>query len=415
MHRNIAPWLDRYPWLKRAHDVATFARRRARDVKMAQVAGSLTFTTTLTIVPLFAVALAVFTAFPLFHEFRGAVENAVLKALPGQISETVLRYINQFALKATRLTALGLVFLAITAIAMMVTVDRVLNDIWRVTRRRPLTQRVVIYWAILTLSPLLVGASLTASSYLWSQSGDAIKTLPPLVRGGLDYAPAIISGFAYAALYVFVPNRRVSWRDALIGGFIAALLAEGLKIAFGEFVARGTAGSVYGAFAALPLFLIWMYLSWYALLFGAAITATLPRLRATRFADETRAGNQFVTVVALLKLLLEAKRNNAPAVPPSTLARSIRTSVDETEQLLEALERLGYVRQLAATTSGTRGEQDWLLTCDENAITLKPAYERFAVDPANSLLNNDELGLRATGERWYQSEWLTAPLRKALA
>ena len=133
-----------------------FARRRARDVKMAQVAGSLTFTTTLTIVPLFAVALALFTAFPLFAEFRGAVENAVLKTLPGQISDTVLRYINEFALKATRLTALGLIFLAVTAIAMMVTFDRVMNDIWRVKNQRPIAPSVLIYWAILTLGPLLI-------------------------------------------------------------------------------------------------------------------------------------------------------------------------------------------------------------------------------------------------------------------
>ena len=412
---NIAPWLERYPWLKRAHDVAVFARRRARDVKMAQVAGSLTFTTTLTIVPLFAVALALFTAFPLFIEFRGAVENAVLKALPGQISDTVLTYINEFALKATRLTAFGLIFLAVTAIAMMVTVERVLNDIWRVKNQRTLTRRVLIYWAILTLGPLLIGASLSASSYLWSQSSDAIEQLPRWIRGVLGYAPAIVSGFAYAALYVFVPNRSVAWRDALIGGFIAAILAELLKHSFGEFVSRGTTGSVYGAFAALPLFLIWIYLSWYSVLFGAAITATLPRLRATRFSDELRAGNQFVTAVAVLKVLLEAKDGSVPAMPPSALSRRVRTSVDETELLLEALERLGYVRQLAGTRAGRAGEHDWLLICDENEMTLKPAFEYFAVDPANSLMSVEALGLRALRTRWLQSEWLQAPLAKALA
>lgn len=415
MRFNIAPWLDRYPWLKRAHDVAVFARRRARDVKMAQVAGSLTFTTTLTIVPLFAVALALFTAFPLFVEFRGAVENAVSSALPGQISQTVLTYINEFALQATRLTAFGLIFLALTALAMMVTVERVLNDIWRVSNQRTLAKRVLIYWAILTLGPLLIGASLSASSYLWTQSGDAIEQLPALLRGALDYAPVLVSGFAYAALYVFVPNRSVAWRDALIGGFIAAILAELLKLSFGEFVSRGTTGSVYGAFAALPLFLIWIYLSWYSILFGAAITATLPRLRATRFSDELRAGNQFVTVVAMLKVLLQAKGGNLPAMPPSALARQVRTSVDETEQLLEALGRLGYVRQLAGTRAGHSGEHDWLLICDENEVTLKPAFEHFAVDPANSLMGVEALGLRALRTRWLQSEWLQEPLTKGLA
>ena len=414
MRFNIAPWLNRYPWLRKAHDVAVFARRRARDVRMAQVAGSLTFTTTLTIVPLFAVALALFTAFPLFVEFRSAVENFVLKALPGQISDTVLSYINEFALKATRLTAVGLIFLAVTAIAMMMTVERVLNDIWRVSNRRSLPRRVLTYWAILTLGPLLVGASLTASSYLWTLSSDAIHELPRWIRGVLDFAPAIVSGFAYAALYVFVPNRPVAWRDALIGGFIAAALAELLNESFGVFASRGTTGSIYGAFAALPLFLIWMYLSWYALLFGAAITATLPRLRATRFADELRAGNQFITAVALLKILLEAKRARTPAVASTALARQIRSSVDETEQLLETLERLGYVRQLAATQSERRDEHDWLLICDETAMTLQPAFENLAVDPGNTLMNIESLGLQALRTRWFQSDWLKAPLAEAL-
>jgi membrane protein len=415
MRLKLAPWLDRYSWLKRAHDVAIFAQRRAHDVKMAQVAGSLTFTTTLTIVPLFAVALALFTAFPLFVEFRGAVENAVLKALPGQISDTVLGYINEFALKATRLTAVGLIFLAVTAIAMMVTFDRAMNDIWRVKNRRPLTQRVLIYWAILTLGPLLIGASLTASSYVWSMSGETVTQLPRFIRGALDYAPVIISGFAYAALFVYVPNRAVAWRDALIGGFIAAILAEIFKHAFGEFVSRGTTGSIYGAFAALPLFLIWIYLSWYVVLFGAAITATLPRLRATRFVDEMLAGNQFVTSVALLKALLQAKQGKTPAVRPVELARQIRMSIDETDLLLEALEKLGYVRRLAVTRAGRRNEHDWMLICDENAMTLKPLFEHFAVDPSNSLMNTDALGLRAMRTRWFQSDWLKAPLAEELA
>jgi membrane protein len=415
MRFNLTPWLDRYSLLKRAHDVAIFAQRRARDVRMAQVAGSLTFTTMLTIVPLFAVALALFTAFPLFVEFRGAVENAVLKALPGQISDTVLRYINEFALKATRLTAVGLIFLAVTAIAMMVTFDRVMNDIWRVKNRRPLTQRVLIYWAILTLGPLLIGVSLSASSYVWSMSGDTLKQLPRSIRGALDYAPVIVSGFAYAALFVFVPNRVVAWRDALIGGFIAAILAELFKHAFGEFVSRGTTGSIYGAFAVLPLFLIWIYLSWYVVLFGAAITATLPRLRATRFSDEMLAGNQFITAVALLKALLQAKQSKAPAVRPAELARQIRMSIDDTEQLLEALEKLGYVRRLAAPRVGRRAQHDWMLICDEKEMTLKPVFEHFAVDPANSLINTDALGLRALRARWFQSEWLTKPLAEELA
>ncbi len=414
MQFPLSKLIDRYPWLKKAREVLSFAKRRASDVRMGQVSGSLTFITLLSIVPLFAVALALFAAFPLFAEFRGAFENFVLKALPGQISGTVLRYVNEFALQAARLTAFGVIFLGFTAVSMIVTVDRVLNDIWRVRDRRPLMQRVLIYWAILTLGPVLVGASLTASSYLWSLSTEGVKQLPGLLRSVLDFAPLIVSGFAYAALYVFVPNRFVQWRDALIGGFIAAVLAELLKVGFGVFVSRGSARSVYGAFATLPLFLVWMYLSWYALLFGAAIAATLPRLRATRFSDELRPGNNFITAVALLKVLFEAKDMGA-AVPTSEIARRVRTSPDETELLLERLEQLGYVRRLAETRTGRRNEQDWLLTCDPEAMNLRPAFERFAVDPANTLLAVESLGLRALAQRWSKAEWLTVPLAQSLA
>ena len=209
MRLPFADTFDRHPRLRRAREVLSFADARARDVRMGQVAGSLTFTTMLSVVPLFAVALALFTTFPLFARFRGELENFLLKVLPGQISGTVLRYVNEFASQATELTAVGLAFLAVTALSMIVTVDRVLNDIWRVRDRRPFGQRVLIYWAILSLGPLVIGASLSASSFLWSLSSEAVRQLPRLLRHLLDYAPVVLNGLAYAALYVFVPNRSV--------------------------------------------------------------------------------------------------------------------------------------------------------------------------------------------------------------
>ncbi|MGB3428750.1 MAG: YihY family inner membrane protein [Burkholderiaceae bacterium] len=413
MRLPFADLIERHPRLQRAREVLTFAEARASQVQMGQVAGSLTFTTLLSMVPLFAVALALFTAFPLFAQFRDELENFVLKVLPGQISSTVLRYVNEFAAQATRLTALGLAFLGFTALSMIITVDRVLNDIWRVRDRRPLGQRVLVYWMIISLGPVLIGASLSASSYLWSLSSDAVHQLPRLLRNVLDYAPAVLSGFAYAALYVFVPNRRVSWRDALIGGFIAAILAEIVKGTFGVFVSRGSVRSVYGAFAALPLFLVWVYLSWYVLLFGAAITATLPRLRATRFTDESRAGNAFVTAVAILKVLFDARAEGRTALPTGELARSVRTPIDEAELLLESLERLGYVRR-AAKSITTPSEQDWLLVCDTKAMTLAPVFGRYAVDPTNTLLSVASLGLAPVCRRWSEAAWLNAPLEESL-
>lgn len=411
---RLTELLDRHSLVRSAREIVTFAYRRGAEVRLPQVAGSLTFTTLLSIVPLFAVALALFAAFPLFSEFREALVAYMQKTLPGQISDTVLRYVNEFASKATRLTAFGLIFLAFTAVSMIMTVDRALNDIWRIREQRPLTQRVLIYWAIITLGPILVGASLTASSYLWSQSAEAIKQMPGLLISLLDYAPVMISGFAYAALYVFVPNRYVAWRDALIGGFVAAVLAEILKSGFGQFVSRGSVNSIYGAFAALPIFLLWMFLSWYVLLFGAAIAATLSGLRVTRFADETRAGDRFVTAVAALRMLLEAQRSDGQGVAALTLARRLRSDPIEIEHLLADLEELGYVRPLATMRRGRSNGAEWLLTCDPAVTTLRPAFERFALDPSNTLLRTESFGL-APIARWIdQDVWLNAPLERSL-
>jgi len=406
--------LDTFPWLKTAREVAVFAYRRGREVRLQQVASSLTFTTLLSIVPLFAVGLAIFSAFPLFADFREALQSLVSRTLPPQISSTVLRYVGEFAEQAARLTAFGLVWLAFAAILMIMTVDHVLNDIWQVRARRPFGQRMLIYWALLTLGPILVGASLTASSYVWSPSAEELKRIPWVLRGLFDYAPVILSGFAYSALYVFVPNRTVRWRDALIGGFVAAILAELLKVGFAFFIARGSVRSVYGAFAALPLFLLWMYLSWYVLLFGAAIAATLPRLRATRFVDELRAGNAFVTALALVRLLFESRRADQPAVGAAALALQARTDLVDAERLLETLERLGYVRRLSVPRR--RGESsEWLLTCDPGRKTLRPMFERFAVDPANRLLALDRDGLGTLLTGWMdRDEWLNAPLDRSL-
>lgn len=406
--------LDSFPRLKSAREVALFAFRRGREVRLQQVASSLTFTTLLSIVPLFAVGLAIFSAFPLFAEFRDALQSLVSKTLPPQISTTVLRYVGEFAEQAARLTAAGLVMLALAAIAMIMTVDHVLNDIWQVRARRPLGQRVLIYWAVLTLAPILIGASLTASSYVWSPSAAELKRIPWLLRALLDYAPLVLSGLAYSALYVFVPARRVRWRDALIGGFIAAILAELLKVGYAYFIARGSVRSVYGAFAALPLFLLWMYLSWYVLLFGAAIAATLPRLRARRFTDELRAGNTFVTALSLLRQLLDARRADRPSLGAQVLALKARTDLVDAEYQLETLERLGYVRRLL--TPRRRGESsEWLLTCDPARMSLRPMFERFVIDPGNLLLALDREGLGTLLTGWIdRDEWINAPLDRSL-
>jgi len=395
----------------RAREVLAFAVRRAREVRLAQVAGGLTFTSTLSIVPLLAVALSVFAVFPLFAEYRQAIEKTLLRELlPPQISATILRYLQDFTANAAGLTAWGLVLLVLTALLMIHTVDRVLNDIWKAQARRRVVARVLVYWTLLTLGPLAIGASLSATSYVLALSGTPLSKVSGLARVVLDWLPFVIGGAALAALYVLVPNRRVDWHDALIGGFVASALGEALSWGFGLYIRTGTLAGIYGAFSAVPLFLLWVYVSWYAVLFGASIAATLPMLRSTRFADERRAGNRFLTAVALLRTLLQAREQGLDdgRVAVAALASAVRFPEDGVERLLGELEKLNYASRLDGAHAGK-----WLLTCDAGEATLLPLFTRLAVDPANSLLaTQPELG------RWLDqglgADWLQRPLSLAL-
>jgi membrane protein len=407
--------VERWPqqaWtrIEAAREVLAFAYRRAREVQLAQVAGSLTFTTTLSIVPLLAVALSVFSAFAPFAETRLAFERLIGELLPPQIAATILGYLAEFAAKAAGLTAFGVLFLFVTALLMIYTVDATLNEIWKVQQVRGWMARILVYWALLTIGPLTVGASLSATTYLLASPASPMQDAARLLRLLLDLGPFVLGGVALAALYVVVPNRRVLWRDALIGGFVASALGELLSWGFGLYIRTGTLVSIYGAFSTLPLLLLWIYMSWFALLFGAVIAATLPLLRATRFADERRAGNRFVTAAALLRQLLQARQCGLDdgRLATAALARAVHCPEDGAERLLLELERLGYVSRLDGAHAGK-----WLLTCDGNTTTLLPAFRQLGIDPANSLLaTQPEL------RRWLagglDAEWLQLPLARAL-
>jgi membrane protein len=384
------------PSIDWARDVFAFAAQRTAEVRLAQVAGSLTFTTVLSIVPLLAVALSLFSAFPLFNDYRSALEQLLLRELlPDAISSVILRYLNDFTAKAASLTTYGLIFLLVTALLMIFTVDRALNDIWNVRARRALVPRILTYWALLTLGPLVLGASLNATSMLLSSRGRAATGLAELA---IEWGPFVLGGMALAALYVVVPNRKVAWRDALIGGFVASAAGELMTAGFAAYIRTGTISGIYGAFSAVPLFLLWVYLSWFALLFGAAIAATLPMLRGTRFADEQRAGNRFITAVSLLRRL-----------PLAQLARDVRTFDDAAERLLLDLEHAGYVSRLDGAHAGK-----WLLTCDPAEATLTTVFALYAVDPANSLLARDD-ELSAWMNSGLAAGWLNTPLATLFA
>ena len=240
-------------------------RQRFREDRLGLTAGSLTFTTLIALVPLVTVMLAVFTAFPMFSSFQGALESYFLQSLvPDNIARPVLRALTQFAGKARGWARLGLVLLVVTALALMLTIDRTLNAIWRVRRPRPIAQRVLVYWAALTLGPLVLGLSLSLTSLCAVGAARAASTaMPGNVAFALNALQFVLLAAGMAALFHYVPNISVRWRHAWAGGMFVAVAFEGAKRALVWYVnSVPSYSTVYGAFATVPILLLWIYLGW---------------------------------------------------------------------------------------------------------------------------------------------------------
>ncbi|MBP6763567.1 MAG: YihY family inner membrane protein, partial [Rubrivivax sp.] len=250
--------LRAWPW----YDTLRTLRQRFREDRLGLTAGSLTFTTLIALVPLVTVMLAVFTAFPMFAGFESSLEKYFLQNLvPDNIAKPVLRSLTQFAGKARSMGTAGLLLLGVTALAMVLTIDRTLNAIWRVRKARPLGQRVLVYWAALTLGPLALGVSLSLTSYALSASKGLVGALPGGVSLVLEVMQFVLLAAATAGLFHYVPNTSVRWRHAWAGGLFVAVAFELAKKSLAWYVESVPAYStVYGALATLPILLLWIYL-----------------------------------------------------------------------------------------------------------------------------------------------------------
>ncbi|WP_409521874.1 YihY family inner membrane protein [Massilia sp.] len=375
-----------------ARDLVRFARRRLREESLPQVAGSLTFTTTLALVPLLTIILAIFTTFPIFGQLRTALETYFAQALmPKAISNTIISNLTQFASKAKGLSALGAIALLLTSTAMMAMIERVFNQIWRVRRPRPLVQRMLVYWALITLGPLLFGLSLTVTSQLFTATGGIAKAVPFV--GALfatlfsTLASVALTTGAYTLLYVAVPNRYVNWRDALWGALAAAIAFELAKRLFALFIRQFPAYAIiYGALAALPLFLVWIYLSWLITLVGAVVAAALPVVKYERWWHVPGPGGAFVDAMAVLKVLhANAHATGSSLVSSAAIRAHTRIGYDELSLLLEQMVAAGWVGRVQAEVpshsqwggAARAGSDDWVLLADPGKLKVAEVYRLF--------------------------------------
>jgi membrane protein len=366
--RLAAHALRRWPWL----DTLRTLRLRFRDDRLGLTASSLTFTTTMALVPLMTVMFAVFTAFPMFGSFRKALEGYLVQNLvPEVIAKPVLATLTQFALKANRLGAVGLIVLVITAVALLLTIDRTLNAIWRVRRPRPLAQRVLIYWALATLGPLLLGVSMSLASYALSASKGLVNALPGGVALALDIAEFCLMVLGFAGLFRFVPNTPVRWAHALSGGLFVALgfdLARRLLALYLSAVPTFT--SIYGAFATVPILLLWIYLGWVIVLLGAVIAAYAPSLQRRVVRRPPVAGQRFELALLMLRELSQARTQGERGLALAALAGGLEIDPLQLEPQLEALQALDWVGRLEE-----EGDARLVLLVDPHNTPAAPLLE----------------------------------------
>ena len=258
--------------------------QRYVDDRCPRVAAELSYTTLLSMVPLLAVGLAMLTAFPVFAGMRDDIQTFVFFNFVPAAGDVVQKQFSSFLENAGKLTTFGIIALGVTALLLLNTIEAAFNAIWREKRARPVIIRFLTYWAILTLGPLFIGSSIALSSYIFTLTKlVGIEAFTGPMGGLVRFLPFLLLVLGLMALYVIMPARPARWRPALAGSIVAALLFELLKRLFALYVTKFPSyEAVYGALAALPLFLVWMYLAWGVVLFGAEVAASIPEWRALK-------------------------------------------------------------------------------------------------------------------------------------
>lgn len=388
------------PW----RDAAVMLRERFREDRLGLTASSLTFTTTIALVPLITVALAVFTAFPMFAKFQDVLQRWLIESLvPDNIARQVLGYLNQFAGKASRLGVAGLAILLGTALALIFTIDRTLNSIWRVKKPRPFGQRVLVYWAAVTLGPLLLGASLSITSYAITASKGVVGGLPGGITFLLDSLQFGLVAAGTAAMFHYVPNTYVRWGHAWMGGLFVSAGMELARKGLAMYLAKvPTYSVVYGAFATVPILLIWIYVAWVIVLLGAALTAYLPSLLAGVPRRKLGHGWQFQLALEVLQMLDTAKGAEDRGLTLSTLRLALRVDSQRLEPVLQTLQELDWVGQLQESTDRD-GQARYVLLADLGQTVLEPLMQRLLLTPEPF-----------TENLWKLGRWRTTSVRDAL-
>ncbi len=347
-----------------------------------EVAGGLAFETLLAIVPLATVTVILFRHFPAFQELGEALrEFLVANLLPEAYAAIVAQYAESFSQNAAQLTALGVGGLILAAVLLLTTIENVFNRVWGVERGRGWVRRLTLYWFFLTAGPILIGGSIVAARTLAQEATVLaieaahldVEATASFTESALAFAvPLFLLWCFFAFLYYAVPHHPVRWRTAAASALGVSLVLLLLQKAFNAFAsAIPTYTLVYGAFAALVLFLLWLYALWLVILAGAIAGAAFEEASTELVGMPRFAGNEALAATAILELLWQAQ-NQGGTVGEERLRWATRLPPHETEALLAQMRALGWIERSDAG--------DWLAAIAPTALTPQEVLARFALD-----------------------------------
>ncbi|MCP1674969.1 membrane protein [Natronocella acetinitrilica] len=374
------------------------ARRFVRD-DCLNSAATLSYTTLLSLVPLMAVSFSVLTAFPVFADLHDRLQAFLFDNLVPATGEVVQDYIQQFASRAAGLTLAGIIGITVSAVLMMGAIDRALNRIWRVEQRRRPVQSFMVYWTVITVGPFLVAISLAATSYVvaLTEFTDAVDT-GAVGQYVLQATPVVALVLAFTFLYCAVPNRRVPIWHAVLGALFAALLFELAKRGFTLFVTNvPTYQAIYGALATLPIFLIWIYVSWVVVLLGAEFTQAVGGYRRGRTGSLSDPRLALVLAVRLLGDFWRAQQDGRALGRKDLLRLEPDAGDNAIQEALSILERARLVRRTA--------DNRWMMARDPEHFTLLDLYRQhpFSLAELPDALRDRDPWNRALGERMHEA------------
>lgn len=377
------------------HLVRLIATRFSQD-RCAQMAATLTFIALLSVVPVLTIFFTAYSAFPGFADVADAVRKFLAAdMIPETGGKLVSFYLAQFGENAARLTAISMLLLAATAVIMVLAIDRALSTIWHVSRPRPLMQRVLIYWLVLTLGPLLVGGSLSLTTWLVAVSVGYAAPISGLGVAALKLTPILLTAPAFTFLFRVVPNRYVPMRHAIIGGVVSAFAFESMNSFFALYIAHLPSYKlVNAAFATIPVFLLWVYLSWISILLGGVVASSLSHWRSVDRQQPDPMAHLYYAL-CMLRLMNKGLRSGSVQTLP-VFCEKLRVGFDVLEQILGKLQRANVVSKLAG--------QGWGMVREPELVKLKELHRLFVFDP-DVIVRHDDGGI---------GEWLRREGRKGM-